>query len=175
MKPLILYYSLTGTTTTVAKTLGTALSADVKEIKCPRYQTGWFGYLRAGYDSVKGRLPPIDVPDLSFEEYDLGIIGAPIWTSYPALPLRSFLAQKPQLPGRIALFLTYGGHSPAEKAVKTVNSLLSFPLEASLEIPHDQVVEGRYADAVDTFVTKLNTILPVQVVPCWRPKTCSPG
>lgn len=159
MKSLILYYSRSGTTAKVANALGTALSADVAEIKCPRYQGGWFGYLRAGYDSVKGRLPPIDVPDLLFDEYDLVIIGTPIWTSYPALPVRSFLAQKPQLAERIALFLTYGGHSPAEKAVKAVNSLLPVPLEASLEIPHDQIVEGRYSDAIDTFVAKLDVLM----------------
>ncbi len=156
MKSLILYYSRSGATAKVANALGTALSADIKEIKCPRYQSGWFAYLRAGYDSVKGRLPLIDVPEVVFEDYDLVIIGAPIWTSYPALPLRSFLAQKPELPGRVAVFLTYGGHSPAEKAVKMVEGLLHIPLEVSLELPHDQVVEGRYSDAVDTFVAKLN-------------------
>lgn len=157
MKSLILYYSLTGTTAEVANALGTALSADVEVINCSRYQTGWFGYVRAGYDSIRGRLPLIDVPDLSFEDYDLVILGSPIWTSYPALPLRSLLAQKPHLPGRIALFLTYGGHSIAEEAVNTVNALLPVPLEASLEIPHDQVVDGQYSDAVDGFVEKIKT------------------
>ncbi|WP_390911305.1 flavodoxin [Pseudosulfitobacter sp. SM2401] len=158
MKSLVLFYSRTGTTTKVANALGTALSADIKEIKCPRYQGGWFAYLRAGYDSVKGRLPPIDVPDLSFDEYDLVIIGAPIWTSYPALPLRSFLARKPKLPSRVAVFFTLGGHSPAEKAVKMVEGLLPVPLEASLELPHDQVIEGRDSDTIETFVAKLNAI-----------------
>ena len=158
MKSLILYYSRSGTTAKVANALGTALCAYVVEIKCPRYQGGWFGYLRAGYDSVKGRLPPIDVPDLLFDDYDLVIIGAPIWTSYPALPLRSFLARKPKLPSRIAVFLTYGGHSPADKAINMVEGLLSVPLETSLEVPHDQVVKGQYSDAIDTFITKLTTI-----------------
>ncbi|MCF2872455.1 hypothetical protein L0664_15375 [Octadecabacter sp. G9-8] len=158
MKSLILFYSRTGTTMNVANALGAALSADIKEIKCPRYQGGWFAYLRAGYDSVKGRLPPIDVPDLSIEGYDLVIIGAPIWTSYPALPLRSFLAQKPRLSGRVAVFFTFGGHSPAEKAVKMVESLLSVPLEATLALPHDQVVSGQYEAAIDTFIAKLSAV-----------------
>lgn len=158
MKSLVLYYSRTGTTAKVASVLGTMLHANVAEIKCPRYRAGWFRYLLAGYDSVKGRLPRIEVQEVSPKDYDLVLLGAPIWTSYPALPLRSFLAQNPELPARIGLFLTYGGHSPPEKAVDFVSSLLPMPLAATLEIPHDQVVEGRYSDGVDAFVGKLNAL-----------------
>ncbi len=156
MKSLVLHYSRTGTTAKVANALGTALAARVEQIRCPRYRAGWFRYLIAGYDSVKGRLPPIDVPDLSVKDYDLILLGAPIWTSYPALPLRSFLAQEPDLPARIALFLTYGGHSPPDKAVEFLSDILPIPLEASLTIPHDEVVADRYSDAIDAFVAKLN-------------------
>lgn len=155
MKSLILYCSRTGTTEKVAQALDVVLGAPVAEIRCPRYQSGWFSYLLAGYDSVKGRLPPIDTPDIAFQDYDLVILGAPIWTSYPALPLRSFLAQKPRLPSNVALFLTYGGHSPPQKAVDFVNGLLPVPMAASMEVPHDDVVEGRYSGAMEDFVAKL--------------------
>lgn len=155
MKPLILYYSRSGTTAAIANVIGSALGAPSVEIGCPRYRSGWFRYLLAGYDSVKGRLPPIDLPDVSFADHDLLILGAPIWTSYPALPLRSFLAQNRDLPARTALFLTYGGHSAPAKAVEFLADLLPGPLEASIEIPHNDVVEGRYANKVDGFVAQL--------------------
>lgn len=156
MKALIVYYSRTGTTAKVASALATALDATIVEIKCPRYRSGWFRYLLAGYGSVKGRLPPIDVPDMSQNDYDLVLLGAPIWTSYPALPLRSFIAKKLHLPARIGLFLTYGGHSPPEKAVDFVSALMPTPLVASLELPQEQVVAGLHTEAVDAFVRRLN-------------------
>ncbi|MEQ8657480.1 MAG: hypothetical protein RIC24_09260 [Hyphomicrobiales bacterium] len=158
MKSLILYYSRTGTTAKIARALQVALSAEVAQIECSRYHSGWWRYLLAGYDSVKGRLPGIDVPDITFDDYDLVILGAPIWTSYPALPLRSFLAQTPQLPTHAALFLTCGGHSPPGKAVDFVNDLLPVPLVASLAIAQKDVVDGRYSSAVHTFVAELKAL-----------------
>ncbi|WP_162651720.1 hypothetical protein [Lentilitoribacter sp. Alg239-R112] len=157
MKTLMLYYSRTGTTAKVARTLGLALDAQIAEIKCSHYRSNWLGYLIAGYDSVKGNLPPIEVPDLSWKNYDLVILGAPIWTSYAALPLRSFLSQKPDLPKRVALFLTHGSHSPAQKAVDFVSSLLPIPLEGVLDLPQSQITKDQFSDQIDGFVEKLTT------------------
>ncbi len=39
-----------------------------------------------------------------------------------------------------------------------VVGLLPVPLEASLELPHDQVIEGRGSNTIETFVAKLNAI-----------------
>lgn len=60
------------------------------------------------------------MPQTRFLDYDLVLIGGPIWTSYPALPIRALLAGKPELPERVGLFLTYGGHSSPDKAIAEV-------------------------------------------------------
>jgi len=120
VKTLIVYYSRTGTTRKLAQALADAFGADISEIRCDRYGPGPFRYLRAGYDSVKANLPPIDMPQTRFLDYDLVLIGGPIWTSYPALPIRALLAGKPELPERVGLFLTYGGHSSPDKAIAEV-------------------------------------------------------
>ena len=156
MKTLILFYSRTGTTGAVAEALAGALEADIANIECPRYRPGWFRYLRAGYDSVTGRLPPIDLPRIAFAEYDLLVLGTPVWTSYPALPVRSFLSQSPGVPSRVALFLTFGGHSPPEKAVKFVAERVSVTLEATLVLRHETVVRAAISEAIDGFVANLN-------------------
>lgn len=119
-----------------------ALCADGEEIKASA-KTGWLGCLRADSDSVEGRLPPIVPPNVPLEESDLVITCAPIRMSYITLQLRPYLPQKPPLPDRVALFLTLGEHSPAEKIVKLVNRLLPVPLEASLKLPQDKVVKGQ--------------------------------
>jgi flavodoxin len=58
MKTLVPYYSLSGTTRTVATQLAGDLGADIEEIRCKRYLPGFWGYLRAAYDSARGNLPP---------------------------------------------------------------------------------------------------------------------
>lgn len=159
MKTLIVYYSRTGTTAKIAQSLASALEADVVEIKCARYRPGWLRYLRAGYDSVRGIMPPIDVQRIQPLNYDLIVLGAPIWTSYPAVPLRSFLALDTDLPSRIALFLTYGGHSPPSKAITLVADLLPVGIEATLSVQQEDV-DGRGFPAVtESFLKQLRAPL----------------
>lgn len=153
MRTLIVYYSRTGTTRRLATALAGALDAELAEIHCARYRRGWFRYLLAGYDSVKGNLPPIEVPSVAFGDYDLVLIGAPVWTSHPALPIRAFLAGAPALPARTALFLTYGGHSPAETAVAELTAVLPSPAEADLCLRSDEV--GGNSDRLDAFLEAL--------------------
>lgn len=172
MKSLVLYYSKSGTTAKVARAVATGLEADVAEIKCPRYSSGWLGYLLAGYDSLKGRLPAIEVPGVSYADYDLIVLGAPIWTSYPATPLRALLSKQNELTellrdplsdplsGRVALFLTYGGHSPPEKATDLIEDFLPIKLAASLAIRQDALNEDVATASIDAFIVKLRGLTP---------------
>lgn len=152
---LIVYYSRTGTTKTLATALADKLNADLAEIRCRRYGRGIFRYLRAGYDSVRGNLPPIDMPQTATQTYDLVLLGAPIWTSHPALPLRAFLAGAPALPARVALFLTYGGHSSPDIAIRETEALLPGPLEACLSLRSPDVEGAGLSSAVDAFAEQL--------------------
>lgn len=161
MQTLIVTYSRTGTTRKLARAAADILSCDIAEIRCDRYRPGVLRYLRAGFDSVRGNLPPIDVPAIRFRDYDLALLAAPVWTSYPALPLRAFLQQKPDLPRRVGLLLTYGGHSPAEKAVECAQALLPQPICGSLCVNQEQVETGGVSIALEAFIDQLDeTMVP---------------
>lgn len=132
MRTLIVYYSRTGHTKQAALQLASLLDADVAEITCPRYGIGGFRYLLAGYDSVFGRIPSIEIPTELNDTYDLVILASPIWTSHPSLPIRALLSANPNLPARVALLLIYGDHSPPDRTIEEVRALLPVPLETSL-------------------------------------------
>lgn len=155
MQTAILYYSRTGVTRTVAEALATKLDAELMEIRCPRYRPGALRYLRAGYDSVKGNLPQIEMPPLVTKGLGLLVIGGPVWTSHPALPLRSFLAQAGNLPPRIGLFLTYGGHSDSELAFAEMASGLPNPAEACIALTAADIGDGSYLAALEAFAAQL--------------------
>ncbi len=155
LRTLVIYYSRTGTTAKLAEALVEALEAELAEIRCDLYRPGIFRYLRAGYDSVRIKLPPIRFPPMVPRDYDLVLIGGPVWTSYPALPLRSFLAHPPGLPPRIGLFLTYGGHSDPVVAFETMAASLSQPVTERLAVKAQHVVDGSYVKAARAFAEAL--------------------
>ena len=155
MRSLIVYYSRTGTTGKLAAALAEALDAQTCEIACARYRPGALRYLKAGYDSLKGNLPAIDVPDIDAAQYDLLVLGAPVWTSYPALPLRAYLARKSALPAHVGAFFTSGGHSPATAAIEGVTGALARPLDATLALKASEVDGPGLAAAIGPFVQQL--------------------
>ena len=106
MKKLVVYYSLSGNTRTLATVLARDLAADTEELHCPRYASGVWGYMRAGYDSWKGNLPPIEKLPL---QYELVVVAGPIWAFHPATPVRNFLKQERSRLPRVAFLLTHGG------------------------------------------------------------------
>ncbi|MFN3232006.1 MAG: flavodoxin family protein [Alphaproteobacteria bacterium] len=154
MKTLIIFYSRTGTTGKVASALAGRLDADLVEIRCDRFRPGPIRYLSAGYHSVKGNLPEIEVPEIK-GGYDLVLIGTPIWTSYPSLPVRAFLANQPVLPDRLGLFVTYGGQSDPEIAFNGMADALGHSVEGTLALKADQVEGPGYDEALDGFVEML--------------------
>ena len=162
-RSLVLFYSRGGTTRALAAVLTDRLGAEQGEIKCPRYDGGWWRYLLAGYDSVRGNLPSIDIPAAVEERcaaYDVVLLGGPVWTSHPALPLRSYLAGAPSLPARIGLFLTHGGHSRPEKATAEFAALLPAPPTATLTMTGAELEGHRRSGTIDEFVDRLSADLP---------------
>lgn len=153
-RTLIAYYSRTGTTELLAKQLALGLGADLFEIKCTRYR-GLFGYVRAAYDSLKRRLPPVALSDVSLDDYDLLVVAGPVWTSYGATPVRAFLSAAKGLPSRVALALTYGGHSPAESAFEDLKALLAGNPEVVMSVNAEAMNKGDAAAAMDDFIDKL--------------------
>ena len=136
-KTLIIYFSRTGRTRRLAQRLAQLLGADTEEIECLRYRLGLFGwwrYLRAGFDSVQGNVPPIKPLNKDPADYDRILLGTPIWTSYPSLPIRAFLKDSPKLPSNVAAFLTYGGQSEPDKAFDMMAEMLGQPINNRLAI-----------------------------------------
>ena len=125
MKKLVVYYSLSGVTRTVAAALAREL-ADIEELRCSRYSTSGWGFFRAAYDSWKGNLPPIeplaDVPS----QYELVMIAGPIWAFHPATPVRTFLNQERSHLARVAFLLTHGG-SARERSLREMEEFAGQP------------------------------------------------
>ncbi len=155
MNSLVIYYSRSGNTRAVAEKLAGKLDADLEAIVCDRYSNGWLGYARAGYDSLRKALPEIVPIKANLAAYDILVLGSPIWTSYPATPVRSFLAQHEALPDRVAVFFTQGGQSAPKDAARGIADLIAQEPAAVLSIMGTSVASPEADQQIDSFAQGL--------------------
>jgi hypothetical protein len=151
----ILYYSRDGHTDRLAHALGARLGADIFQIVTASYGTGWLGYMAGGFDSLAGRLPRIEpVSDLS--HYASLSLGSPVWTSYPAAPMRAYLAQSPAMPPTIGMFLTSGDPSMPTKAFDMARALCGRPFAATLSVPNSVENTAEMDKRIDAYVSAID-------------------
>ena len=109
-KVLVLYYSLTSNTKTVAQEIDTRLDADIEEITLVEpYDTAFQATIdRCKADREKGILPEIKPLKSNVADYDWIFIGYPIWFGTYAPPVASLL-DKIDLSGKwVVPFCTFG-------------------------------------------------------------------
>lgn len=156
MRALVVYYSLSGTTRTVATALAKELGADLEEIRCGRFSIGFWGFLRAARDSWKGTLPPIEPLTHVLSDYDLVVVGGPIWAWHPAPPVRAFLRQEASRLSGVAFLLTHGGSAAPQSLAEMQQLARRTPL-ATLVVRAADVVQGKFGAAVSSFAATLRT------------------
>jgi len=113
MKPLVVYYSMTGKTRLVAQVIAEVLNATLVEIEERRPIPIPFVYLSGGFAATINRGSKINPIDVDLRQYDTIFIGSPTWNSRPAPAINSFIYQT-NFEGRSVIpFFTMGGDTSA--------------------------------------------------------------
>ncbi len=154
MKTLVAYYSRTGTTRKVALTLAEMLGADVEEIREPKKRGGFIGWILAVKDALRKKTLPIEPPRYRPREYDLVIVGTPVWTGTMATAVRSYLAQVGGEIRRPAFFCTLMGRNP-DKTFKHMESLCASANAGTLVLRAKHVKKDLFAEDLKTFADKI--------------------
>ena len=114
MKSAIVYYSLSGNTRYVAEQMAAALGADLIPL-VPRKSypdSGFKKFFWGGKSALMGDKPALEPYVFNENEYDLIIMGGPVWAGTFVPPLRSFVEQnRAALQGKClaAFFCCSGG------------------------------------------------------------------
>jgi len=106
---LVVYFSRSGHTRAVAKQIAERLGADLEEIQDPTNRSGIFGYQRSGFQAFFKRVPPIAAAIRNPHDYDLVVVGTPIWDMSLSAPVRAYLRRYRALLPKVAFFCTCGG------------------------------------------------------------------
>lgn len=123
MKSLVLFYSRSGNTRRVAEMIARQLEADIQELVDKKGRAGMLGFLRAGRDAMKKKTTELESLKYQPGDYQLIVVGTPVWASNPAPAVSTFL-QSHELSGKkVALFCTMNARGGKE-ACATLRELI---------------------------------------------------
>lgn len=110
-KVLVVYYSLTGNTKMIAEAIAESIDSDILELKPIKELNAESGmkYFWGGFQATMKKKPKLEEFDINPLDYELIILGTPVWAWTISPPIRSFLS-KFRLSGKmVALWTCSGG------------------------------------------------------------------
>lgn len=141
MKNLVVYYTKSGNTETVAQEISKAVGGELKRIEL----TKEISFGRAAISSLMGLEGKIKPVDFNVKDYDNIFIGSPIWAGKISTPINAFLHETDFTGKNVFVFITQGN----DKAPSAVYESIA------------KYVEGKGGKVADTFFIQTGMRNPV--------------
>jgi flavodoxin len=154
MKALVVYYSRTGWTAKLAKDIADPMDCEVDPIVDTLRWTGIIGWLKAGRGAMKKTLTKLEPSKLDPAQYDLVIVGTPIWASNVCVPTRTYLHDNKGKLKRVAFFVT-GGGDKFGPVFAEMEAICGQRPVATLGVRMNDVKRGDHGEKVGRFVAEL--------------------
>ncbi len=132
MRTLVVYYTRTGNSKFVAETIAAELGADIEEVIDMKNRQGRLAFLSAGRDAMQGKETQIAPTKRTPTEYDLVIIGQPVWAGNPTPAIRTYLNKNDLSGKKIGLFFSDVGLGQAVEKTKALMPNSTFVSEMTL-------------------------------------------
>lgn len=112
MKTLVLYYSQSGTTKMMAEEIAQTLegSCEAIRLKKPFKKKSPLLYVLGGFQAGFKVKKPILPLENSPQNFDLIVIGTPVWNKQMVPAVRTFLSEGDYAGKKVAVFCTMGGN-----------------------------------------------------------------
>jgi flavodoxin len=165
VKTLVVYYSNSGTTMSVAKNMAEKLEADLDAIEetKPRpplldegnkSHAGGRTIARAVFAAILGLGSAIEPAGKDPAGYDLVVVGTPVWGGALTPAVRSYLKHHRKSLRRVAFFCT-AGDPQKQRVFKQMRGLAGREPVATLGVKADDVRADACSSVVAAFVTGL--------------------
>lgn len=163
---LVVYYSRSGQTEFVARQIAARCGADIERIEDCRSRAGVLGYLRSAAEAIVGWRPAIQKGRHRPADYDLVIVGTPVWFWGIASPVRSWVLRHRRELDHVAVFCTCGGSGHA-KALDDLEYLCGHSALARLALTERAVPQCPDNPAFHRFLLELKRVRSVTI--SWLP------
>ena len=105
-KTLVVYYSRGGNTRKVGNEIANILHAEIEEIVPLKEKKGIIDWIISGRQGMSGEVVDIKPANKNPQDYDLVVVGTPIWAGYLSSPTRKYLREKRGKFRKVAFFST---------------------------------------------------------------------
>lgn len=147
---LTVYCSRTGFTRRIAEEIRERCGGELEPIEDIRGRSGIFGYVRSAYEALKKTTIEIRPGKLHPGDFDLVILGTPVWAGHLSSPMRAYVAAHKGELKQVALFCTLGG-SGAANVLAEMAALCERKPVATLAVTDADIKSGRYGSALEDF------------------------
>jgi len=124
IKNLVVFYSYTGNTELVGKTLAEILKVDVIKIEDIERPSKEQAYGAGREASTQGKSWPVKPFNKDISSYDRIFVGCPVWFGMPTPELNAFIEQVDFTGKQVVVFVTLGGGGP-DKAIKAMTEKIT--------------------------------------------------
>ncbi len=155
MKVLVVYYSRTNVTKKVAEYICSKMSCSCEQLVDVKDRSGKVGYIVAGKDAVFGRTTEIKSLTYDPSDFDLVLIGTPVWGFYMAPAVRTYIEKFRGSFPDVAFFCTMGGSGDKRTFFDMEKSIGKKPLH-KLACKTEEVMKNQCGKKLDDFIERLN-------------------
>ena len=153
MKSLVVYYSRTGNAKFVAETVAAELGSDIEEVVDLKKRDGKLGWISASRDASGGKQTEIAPTTKNPKDYELVVIGTPVWAWSPSAAIRTYLSKNDLSGKKAALFFTLDNN--LRQAVEKTKALMpnaefAGELEVKKALKNKEETEKKIADWCNT-------------------------
>lgn len=139
----------------MATDLAKNLKSDIDEIIDLKNRNGFWGFIKAGYDGMKGKLTEIKTQKEA-KNYDLVLVGTPIWGDNLSPAVRTYITKYKNDLKKVVVFTASGG-AKIEKTVAQIEAILEGKKVLEFEgwNETDFKDENKYQEKLKRFLDKL--------------------
>lgn len=162
MRPLILYYSRTGKNEKFCQQLQETLKCEMEKIIDNVNRSGFWNFILAGRDALFKKLTKINPIKNRLSNYDVIIIGTPIWMGSMPPAIRTFIRHYKNNFEKVSVVSICAMGEKNNKFLDEMKSETGKKIDPYLLLSEKEFASGIHQEKLDTFIKNIQYLQKIK-------------